>query len=89
MKSPKKSPKKCEKKMTNECISIDYILAHHELDTIHKGTLTVAAYPNFYPVCYFNKKKEIDGLDVHLIKKFASIVGLKVRFDVVDKFLLT
>ena len=68
---------------------INHILRNRKLNTLTNGVLKVAAYTQFYPVCYLDENKEIKGFDVDLIKKFAEIAGLEVEFtsiDVWDKF---
>lgn len=79
----KKSP---PKKSPNTKISIPYIVGHREVKTITKGVLTVAAYPHFYPVCYTDKKGNLTGLDVDLIKNFAQQAGLKIKFIAFQAF---
>ena len=67
---------------------INHILRQRKLNTLTNGLLKVAAYTQFYPVCYLDNK-EIKGFDVDLIKKFAEVAGLQVEFtsiDVWDKF---
>ncbi len=56
---------------------VDYIIRHRDLDLVHDGQLTVAAYANFYPVCYKEKGK-IKGLDVDIMQHFCKIAGLKL-----------
>ena len=87
-KSHSKSPRKksISKSPSNKKISIDYILKHRDLKTIKNNYLTVAAYPNFFPVCFLNSKGKLDGLDVKLMQEFAKSVGLKLKFKIVHSF---
>lgn len=65
--------------------SVQHILRHRELDLIEDGVLTVAAYPNFYPICY-KRGKVLKGLDVDVMRGFAKDAGLKVNFVEVENF---
>lgn len=74
------------KKPDNKNISIPYIISHRELTTIKTNTLTVAAYPHFYPICYYNSRGNLAGLDVDILKKFAKEAKLDIVFKEFDSF---
>ena len=82
-KSPARRSKLKSAKKTN--FSVKYMIGHRDFNLITPGTLTVAAYPHFFPVCYKSHGK-IQGLDVDLIKSFAKMAKLKVQFVVHNKF---
>jgi len=65
---------------------IHYILRKRKLNTLTSGVLKVAAYVQFYPVCYLDKNNEIKGFDVDLINEFAKIVGCRVEFTVINEW---
>jgi ABC-type amino acid transport substrate-binding protein len=71
---------------------LEEILRRRRLKTITRGTLTVACYPGFAPVCFYRKnkklpkKKRITGSDVELIKGFAKACGLRVKLKPVKHF---
>jgi hypothetical protein len=56
------------KKPDNKNISI---ICHREL--IKPNTLTVAAYPHFYPICDYNSRRNLACLDVDILKKFEDL----------------
>ena len=70
----------------NKNISIPYIISHRELTTIKANTLTVAAYPHFYPICYYNSRGNLAGLDVDILKKFAKEAKLDIVFKEFNLF---
>lgn len=57
---------------------ITYILRHRQLNLLEDGVIHVAAYPNFFPVCYRNKTGVWKGLDVDILKDFAKKANLKI-----------
>lgn len=54
------------------------ILQNRTINTIKPGVLKVAAYANFYPVCYKNNGAW-KGLDVDIMKSFCKYTGLKLQ----------
>jgi ABC-type amino acid transport substrate-binding protein len=58
---------------------LEYMFKHRTYHTIHEGVLTVAAYANFYPICYHDHYNNIQGLDVEIVKLFAHITNLKLN----------
>jgi len=67
-------------------MTIDFMLAHRTLRTLRKGVLTVAAYANFFPVCYHDESGALAGLDVEVINAFAAAAGLRVHYIEHAKF---
>lgn len=61
------------------------IFHNSTLKTIVPGTLTVSAYTNFFPVCY-KENGVIKGLDVDIIKEFAKLCNLRLKFVEKPKF---
>lgn len=61
------------------------IIKNRSLNLIRPGTLTVAAYANFYPVCY-KKNNTIQGFDVDLLVKFCKKAGLEIDFIEIDEW---
>ena len=62
------------------------IFAKQELTLINgPNTLTVAAYANFFPIC-FKKNSEIVGLDIDIVSQFAKKCGLKLKIVEFDAF---
>lgn len=65
---------------------LKHVLSHRDYQLVRKGYLTVSAYPQFYPICYFNAQRKLAGFDVDLIKKFAKWANLKLKFKIHQKF---
>jgi ABC-type amino acid transport substrate-binding protein len=66
-------------------MSILSMLKQRQLNTLKPGFLLVAAYADFFPVCYM-RGKVISGLDVDILKAFGKAAGLKVSFIRVKDF---
>ena len=64
---------------------IDRILKRRQVKTIVPGVLTVAAYANFYPVCY-KQNGEYKGIDVDIMQRFCRATGLGLQFVEKDHF---
>lgn len=62
------------------------MLRHRDLKTKEPGVLGVAVYPHFFPVAYRNASGEFDGLDVAIMRAFASAAGLRLRLIPVETF---
>lgn len=60
--------------------ALDLIFSHRTLKTITPGVLTVSAYPHFYPICYKTTNGKLVGLDVDIMKEFAKLCKIKVKF---------
>jgi len=69
---------------------ITQLLRRRRLETIVDGTLTVACYAGFAPVCFYrrrkNKEEEIVGSDVDLIRGFAKACGVTLELRPVTHF---
>lgn len=65
---------------------ISKIAKNRTLNTIKPRTLTVSAYANFYPVCYIDKRGNLAGIDVDIMREFAKLTGLKLKFILKNKF---
>lgn len=77
------------KKMTRPVLCdpfLQHILTHREYRLVRPGVLTVSAYPQFYPICYFTKQHKLAGLDVDLIKTFAKWSKLRIKFRIHRRF---
>jgi ABC-type amino acid transport substrate-binding protein len=57
---------------------IKQIIKQRTIHTLTPGVLRVAAYANFYPVCY-RKNGKWRGLDVDLLKMFCKVAGLELE----------
>jgi ABC-type amino acid transport substrate-binding protein len=82
----KSSRRYSTKSQNNKNISIPYIISHRDINTIKPNTLTVAAYPHFYPICYYNSAGNLAGLDVDIMKKFAKEAKLNIVFKEFNSF---
>lgn len=69
----------------NPKLALERIFHNSSLKTVEPGVLTVSAYANFYPVCY-EKNGVLKGLDVEIMKEFAKLCKLKVKFIIKEKF---
>jgi len=87
LKSPRqKSPTKKEQGATDENFNLLQTIARkRDIKTLKKGTLTVSAYANFFPVCY-TEKGVIKGLDVEIMEEFSKFCNLKLVITPVDSF---
>lgn len=63
----------------NPELALEKIFHNSVLKTIKPGVLTVSAYANFFPVCY-KEKGVLKGLDVEIMKEFARLCNLKIKF---------
>jgi len=64
---------------------IKNIIRNRTLCTLKPGVLKVAAYANFYPVCY-RRNGKWKGLDVDLLTMFCQVADLKLELVEVDKY---
>ncbi len=66
--------------MNNSIKTVHYILSHRTINSITPGTLTVAAYTNFYPVSYkLPNSTKISGLDVDIMELFCKAADIKLK----------
>ncbi len=65
---------------------LKHVLSHRDYQLVRDGYLTVSAYPQFYPICYFNAQRKLAGFDVDLVKTFAKWAKLKLKFKIHKKF---
>jgi ABC-type amino acid transport substrate-binding protein len=56
--------------------ALSVIFNKRTLKLIKPGFLTIAAYANFYPVCYKDEEGEIVGLDIDIMRHFCKLTGL-------------
>jgi hypothetical protein len=64
---------------------IENIVRKRQLNLLENGKLKVAAYTQFFPVCYL-ENNQLKGLDVDIITKFAETAGLIVEFIYINKW---
>lgn len=63
-----------------------HMLRARDMELVTPGTLTVAIYPQFFPVAYLDEAGEVQGLDADLLRAFAVACGLRIRFIQHAKF---